>query len=117
MVVSRFLPRSVLFLRLGHSLKDIAESFLLHLLDGSADVDGDNILFVGQGALKNIELAVNHVGAHVVVLSLGDTSEKKLLRGVKKDEVDLDTVIVVSSHSDNVAVLALEGRASKDDTI
>jgi hypothetical protein len=52
-----------------------------------------------------------------MVLSLGDTSEKKLLRSVEENEVDLNAVIVVSSNADDIAILALESRASKDDSI
>jgi len=40
---------------------------------------------------------------------LCDTGEEKLFRGVEEDKVDLDATIVVSSDTDDVAVLALEG--------
>lgn len=109
--------RSWLVLRFGDCFQHVAERFPLHFFYGPADVDGDNILFIGQRSLKGLELAVDHVGTHVMILSLGDTGEKKLLRSVEENEMDLNAVIVVSSNADDIAILALESRASKDDSI
>lgn len=98
-----------------HGLNGPSKSILLHLGQGSAYIDGDDICFVLRRSLQDIELAVHHVGAHVVVLALCDSLQQQLLRSIEVDEVDEQAVVVVRSNADDVSVLSLQGRAGHDD--
>lgn len=76
-----------------------------------------NVLLILGRALEDVELALHHVGTHVVVLALANTLEEKFGGRVEEDEMDQQSMVVVSGHADDITVLALEGRTGNDDTV
>lgn len=102
---------------LRHLVQDLGERILLHHIDGAADVDGNDIDLLGPGALEDFELAVHHLGLHVVVLAGANPREQDVLGRVEVDEVQLQVRRVIRRHTDNVAVLALERGAREHHAI
>lgn len=101
----------------SHDVRDSSQSVPLDGIDGSANIDGDDVFLVLLGKLEDAELAGHHVGAHVVVLSCLYAFPEHVLGGVEEDEVDEQRMVVVSRNSDDVPVLALQCRARQDDAV
>lgn len=104
-------------LGLVDGLEDAVERLGLDAVDRLVHVNGNDIDLVGLGALEDVELAVDHVGAHVVVLAREYALQQQLLVGVEVDKVQSQVGREVGRHADDVAVLALERRACQDDTV
>ena len=94
-----------------HLLSSAGEGLALDVVGVAAHVDADDVGLLGSGGFEDRELAMNHVGAHVVALALADAVEQHRLGRVQVDEVQQHVVRVVRGHPDDVAVLALERRA------
>lgn len=98
----------------AHRLNDPGKGVFLDLAQGPADIDGDDVRLVFRRSLENLELAVHHVCSHVVALALRHALKKQLFRSIEVDEVDKQVVIVIGGHTDDIPVLALQGRAGQD---
>lgn len=97
--------------------ENLVQSIRHDHLGGTAHVDGDNVRLSGRWRLKSLKLAVDHVGAHVMILARKDSLEEDLLGRIEVDEVKVEIRGEVGSHSNDITVLALQRRARQDHTV
>lgn len=102
---------------LGQRSDDLIEGISIDGVHGPTAVNADDVDFVLSRRLEYSKLAVDHGGAHVVALALGDALQQHLLGSVEVDEVDLESRGKVRRDADDVAVLTLQGGAGDDDTV
>lgn len=63
------------------------------------------------GLLEILQLRLDHCALHVMSLAGGDTLQKGILIQLQVNEVDLHGWRAVSSHTHDITVLLLQGRA------
>lgn len=102
---------------LGQCGNDLIEGVSVDGIHGPTAVDTNNVDFVLGRRFEDSELTIDHGGAHVVTLALGDALQQNLLGGVEVNEVDLEPRREVRRNADDVAVLALQGGAGDDDAV
>lgn len=100
-----------------HNIQHLVRRLHLDPVQRLAHIHLDDVLLIVQWSFEIGELAVHHVGAHVVILAGSNALQEDLLCCIEVDEVDEEVGVVVRGNADDVAVLALEGRAGEDDAV